>query len=137
MRKLPDWIDRGLKHPMTTATALSLGIKLGQESSRLKSGEINRTEFRRRAGTHIGTVSGTLVGASIGLLLGRRWPGVGNILGAFTGGMLGEVWGERASRAAVERFVREPENSKSSSKLTTGTVEPIEDHKTELTRRNL
>ncbi|MEL7367285.1 MAG: hypothetical protein AAFN74_00090 [Myxococcota bacterium] len=137
MRKLPDWIDRGLKHPMAAATALSLGIKLGQESSKLKSGEINRAEFRRRAGTHVGAVSGTMVGASIGTLLGRVWPGGGHVLGAFMGGMLGEVWGERAGRAAVERLVREPAKDKSTSKDSSHAVEPVEDSKAELNRRNL
>ena len=89
---------------MAAAAALSLGIKIGQESTLLRSGDINRDEFRKRTGRHVGAVTGTLAGAGIGTVIGRLWPGGGTVIGAFMGGMLGEMWGERVGRLAVDRF---------------------------------
>ena len=89
---------------MAAAAALSLGIKLGQESGRLKSGEIDSREFKKRTGSHVGMVGGTLTGAAVGTVIGRLWPVGGTILGAFMGGMVGQMWGEQAGRAAAERL---------------------------------
>ncbi len=104
VKKLPDWLERGLTHPVAVAGVLSLGIKLGQESTRLRAGEISKEEFRKRAGRHLGAVTGTMSGAGVGSLLGRLWPGPGTLVGIFVGSMLGEMWGEKVGRNAVERF---------------------------------
>ena len=136
MTKIPDWIRRGLRHPMAAAAAMSLGIKLGQESTRLSSGDISREEFRKRAGQHVGSVTGTVAGAGAGAIIGRLWPGGGAVVGAFLGGMLGEIGGERLGRATVDRldrFWRKPEPPEDDRI----DVEPVSDDDAERTRRDL
>ena len=138
LAKLPDLIGKALKHPMAAAVALSLGVKLGRESTRLRDGEIDRDEFKKRTSVHMGAVTGTVAGASIGALLGRVWPGGGSVIGAFAGGMLGEMFGEQAGKSVVQAVGRgwrdaEPEKEPA-TKLD---VEPIEPHETEPTRRDL
>ena len=137
LAKLPGWIGKALKHPMAAAVALSLGVKIGRESTRLRDGEISRDEFKKRTSVHMGSVSGTVAGASIGALLGRIWPGAGSVVGAFAGGMLGEMLGEQAGKSVVQvvgRGWRDAEPKVETPKLD---VEPIEPHEREPTRRDL
>lgn len=130
--KPPDWVDRGLKSHLAAAAALSLGVKLGQESRRLWSGEIDRHEFRRRTSFHVGTVCGTMTGAGIGAVIGRLWPGPGRVVGAFVGGMMGEIFGERIGRATVDRVWKA-----GAPAATEVPVEPIDDSPPERSRREL
>lgn len=136
MPRIPEWIRKGLNHPMAAAAAMSLGIKLGQESTRLSSGDISREEFRKRAGQHVGAVTGTMAGAGAGVIIGRLWPGGGALIGAFLGGMLGEMGGERLGRATVDRlegFWRKPEPPEDDHV----DVDPVDSTKTEPPRRDL
>ena len=140
MAKLPDWLERSLKSPMAAAAALSLGVKLGQETARLGRGEIDRNEFRRRAGLHVGAVTGTVTGAGVGALLGRLWPGgAGTIIGVFMGGVVGEVWGEKVGRTAVDRLghLWTPKTTEPGPQPDTVPVEPIEDGSPDPIKRDL
>jgi phage tail tape-measure protein len=85
---------------------MTLGIRIGQELSRLRRGEIDREEFEKRAAQHLGALGGTLTGAGLGWSLGRAVPGLGAILGAFSGGLVGHLGGERMGRAGAERVSR-------------------------------
>lgn len=104
--RLPPWMKDPLKSPVTTAAALTLGLKVGQEAYKLKSGEISAEEFERRAGGHIGSVSGTLMGAAVGAVAGIWAPGLGTVMGAFSGGFVGQVMGEHFGRKGAERLQR-------------------------------
>ena len=103
---LPPWLSRALRHPVASAAAMTLGIRIGQELSRLRRGEIDREEFEKRAAQHLGALGGTLTGAGLGWSLGRAVPGLGAILGAFSGGLVGHLGGERMGRAGAERVSR-------------------------------
>ena len=133
--KLPGWIDRGLRHPMAAAAAISMGIKLGQESTKLRTGEISREEFRKRASAHMGAITGSLAGMGLGVAFGRFWPGAGRIMGAFLGGLVGEQVG----RDAVDRFGKRWSEPSRDEDLQDSEVEPVEpqDHDHELARRDL
>ncbi|MEO1232640.1 MAG: hypothetical protein AAFZ18_27470, partial [Myxococcota bacterium] len=66
LRGLPPWLAKALKHPMASAAALTLGIRMGQELYRLRAGELSREDFEKRFGQHLGALVGTLSGASAG-----------------------------------------------------------------------
>lgn len=104
--RLPPWLDRALKSPLAAAAALTLGVKIGHEVSRLRAEDINPREFKQNMGGHIGAVTGTTVGLGVGWLVGRLVPGAGNLIGAFAGGLLGEMLGERLGRKGIERLHR-------------------------------
>lgn len=103
VRALPPWLMKGLKHPVASAAAMTLGIRLGQEIYRLRTGELSRKEFEKRAGQHMGALAGTLCGASLGWSLGRALPGFGAIVGAFGGGLIGHIGGEHFGRVGASR----------------------------------
>lgn len=98
----PPWVIERLKSPMATAAALALGVKVGQETYRLASGDISMEEFKKRAGVHVGTLTGSVVGAVAGATVGRFIPGVGAVMGAFGGGMLGQMAGQHALRKSAD-----------------------------------
>ncbi len=104
--KLPDWVSDRLKSPMAVAAAMALGIRFGQEAYKFQSGEISEEEFKRRAGVHLGSLTGTVGGAAIGSLAGIWFPGVGRLAGAFCGGMMGQMAGEHLGRKSADRLVR-------------------------------
>ena len=99
---IPPWLLERLKSPMATAAALALGVKVGQETYRLSSGDISIEEFKKRAGLHVGTLTGSLVGALAGAALGRFLPGIGTVAGAFGGGMVGQMAGQHALRKSAD-----------------------------------
>lgn len=101
---LPPWLIDRLSSPVATAAALTLGLKVGQEASKLKSGEISPEEFKRRAGTHVGTITGTMAGALAGSVVGRWLPGLGTLAGAFGGGLMGQLIGENLTRKGADRL---------------------------------
>ena len=102
----PGRINDRLKHPAVVAGALALGLRMGQEASRLKKGEIDLEQFRRNAAKHTGTVGGTLTGAALGAIAGSWLPGAGTILGAFAGAFLGEMVGEQVGAIGAEKLER-------------------------------
>lgn len=104
--RLPPWLDRAFKNPITAAAALTLGVKMGHEVSRLRAEDIDTRQFKQEMGKHIGAVSGTTIGLAAGWFVGRLLPGVGNIVGAFAGGLLGELLGEKVGRQSIERLQR-------------------------------
>ena len=83
---------------------MTLGLRLGQEAYRLRLGELKTEAFVKRAGQHIGALSGILAGTALGWSLGRAFPGAGAIVGAFGGGLLGQVGGEHVGRVAASRL---------------------------------
>lgn len=103
-RTLPEIIIRKLgRHPVAVVSTATLGFRLGKDGWRLKKGEIDVPEFRRRVGGHFGTVGGGLAGAAAGAAAGSAViPGLGTVLGAFAGGMVGESLGGKLGRGAVE-----------------------------------
>ena len=109
--QIPPWLDRVMKNPLAAAAALTLGVKMGQEVSRLRAQDISPEQFKEKMGGHIGSVSGTMVGLVTGWFIGRLVPGFGNVVGAFTGGLLGEIIGEQLGREGVERLHRSPNNT--------------------------
>lgn len=106
LRALPPWLAKALKHPMASAAAMTLGIRMGQELYRLRAGELSREDFEKRFGQHLGALVGTLGGAAAGYTLGQALPGFGAILGAFTGGLVGHMGGEHLGRASAVRVAR-------------------------------
>lgn len=104
--KLPPWVTERLKSPMAVAAAMALGIRFGQEAYKLQTGEIDEEEFKRRAGVHLGSLTGTVGGAAIGSLAGIWFPGIGRLAGAFCGGMMGQMAGQHFGRVSAERLVR-------------------------------
>ncbi len=103
---MPPWLVPILRHPVATAGAVTLGVRVGQEVYRLRLGEISPEEFEKRAGQHIGALLGAIGGASLGWSLGRGLPGIGHLAGAFAGGLVGQVGGEHVGRAGAARFAR-------------------------------
>ena len=101
---LPPWLIDRLSSPVATAAALTLGLKVGQEASKLKSGEISPEEFKRRAGSHVGTITGTMAGALAGSVIGRWLPGFGTLAGAFGGGLMGQMVGEHLTQKGADRI---------------------------------
>lgn len=91
--RIPPWLDKSLNSPLAAAAALSFGVKLGKDGSSLRDGSISSEEFRKRLASNIGSVTGTGVGGVLGYAVGRLVPG-GSLIGAFTGGFLGEMGGE-------------------------------------------
>ncbi|MEL6188736.1 MAG: hypothetical protein AAFU79_29300 [Myxococcota bacterium] len=106
LRGLPPWLAKALKHPMASAAALTLGIRMGQELYRLRAGELSREDFEKRFGQHLGALVGTLSGAAAGYTLGQAFPGFGAIVGAFAGGLIGHVGGEHLGRASAVRVAQ-------------------------------
>ncbi|MBK6690377.1 MAG: hypothetical protein IPG45_38275 [Deltaproteobacteria bacterium] len=103
-RTLPEIIIRKLgRHPVAVLSTATLGFRLSKDGWRLKKGEIDVPEFRRRVGGHFGTVGGGIAGAAAGAAAGSAViPGLGTILGAFAGGMVGETLGGKLGRGAIE-----------------------------------
>jgi phage tail tape-measure protein len=102
-RRLPERIIRKLtRHPMLVVSVTTLGVRLGKDAYAMREGEIDAPEFRKRAGAHLGHMSGGLAGAAAGAAAGSVLPGLGTLLGAFAGGMVGEHLGGKAGRAAAE-----------------------------------
>lgn len=97
-----------MKNPVTAAAALTLGVKVGHEVSRLQAEDIGTEEFKQKVGGHVGSVSGTALGLAAGWFIGRLIPGMGNVLGAFAGGLFGEMLGEQLGRRSIERLRRPP-----------------------------
>ena len=133
--KLPGWIDKSLRHPMAAAAAISMGIKLSQESTKLRTGEIDRKEFRKRASAHIGAITGTVVGMALGAAVGRFSPGAGRVMGAFLGGLVGEGLGRDAIDRVGHIWSDEEESVEESNP--DDAVEPAEGHDPELSGREL
>lgn len=104
--QLPDWVTERLKSPMAVAAAMALGIRFGQETYKFQTGEIDEEELKRRAGVHLGSLTGTVGGAAIGSLAGIWFPGFGRLAGAFCGGMMGQMAGEHLGRKSADRLVR-------------------------------
>ncbi|MEQ9499615.1 MAG: hypothetical protein RIT81_22200 [Deltaproteobacteria bacterium] len=103
-RTLPERILRRLtRHPVMVVSTLSLSFRVGKDAFSLKKGEIDPPEFRKRTGSHLGTLGGGLAGAAAGAAAGSVVPGIGTIIGTFAGGMVGEMAGGRIGREAVER----------------------------------
>ena len=103
-RSLPERIWRRLgRHPVLVMATASMGFRVGREGLRLRRGEIDPPEFRKRTGGHVGAMSGGLAGAAAGAACGSVFPGVGTIVGAFAGGVLGEELGGRVGRLATEQ----------------------------------
>ncbi|MEM1025072.1 MAG: hypothetical protein AAGD10_08000 [Myxococcota bacterium] len=96
-------IRRLERHPTVVVTAATLSLRFAKDYQRVRSGEIDGAEFKRRGWTHVGSISGGMAGAAAGALAGTAFaPGLGTILGAFTGSLVGDEAGSRLGRAAVE-----------------------------------
>jgi phage tail tape-measure protein len=103
-RKLPGRIIRRLgRHPVLVVSMASLGVRMGRDAWRVKEGEIDSSEWRARAGSHVGSISGGLAGAAAGAVAFSAIPGIGPIVGGFAGGLLGEMGGTKLGRRIVER----------------------------------
>lgn len=104
---LPERILRQLaKRPMLVVSSLSLGMKLGKDGLQYKSGKIDASEMRRRAGASVGGVGLGAAGSYAGLVAGHFLmpvPVLGGLLGGFAGGAMGEMLGDRIGRKAVEK----------------------------------
>jgi len=96
-------IRRLERHPTAVVTFTTLSMRFGKDWMRVREGEIDVSEFRRRGFTHVGSVSGGLAGAAAGAAAGTAVaPGLGTILGAFAGSVVGDECGTRFGRAVVE-----------------------------------
>ena len=96
-------IRRLERHPTVVVTAATLSLRFAKDYQRVRSGEIDGAEFKRRGWTHVGSISGGMAGAAAGAVAGTAFvPGLGTILGAFTGSVVGDEAGSRIGRAAVE-----------------------------------
>lgn len=96
-------IRRLERHPTAVVTFTTLSLRFGKDWVRVKEGEIDVPEFRRRGFTHVGSVSGGIAGAAAGAAAGTVVaPGLGTILGAFAGSVAGDDLGTRFGRALVE-----------------------------------
>lgn len=102
--RLPPWIVERLRSPVATAAAMTLGLRVGQELYRFVSGEITVEQFKRRAGIHVGLVTGTITGALASSIVGRWAPGVGTVLGAFAGGLGGQFLGAHVTYKSADRL---------------------------------
>src|SRR5262245_20803776 len=102
--KIPRPILKLFRSPIVVISAASLGVRIGKDAYRLKVGEIDTKEFRKRTGANIGSISGGMAGAAAGAAAFSVVPGVGTMLGAFAGGMLGETVGAKLGRRAAERL---------------------------------
>jgi phage tail tape-measure protein len=103
-RSLPERIWRRLgRHPVLVVSTATMGVKVGQDGFRLRRGEIDAPEFRKRTGGHVGSMSGGLAGAAAGAAWGSALPGLGTVIGAFAGGLVGEELGGRVGRLAIEQ----------------------------------
>lgn len=103
-RTLPERIWRRLaRHPVLVVSTASLGVKVTRDALRMRSGEIDGTEFRARTGRNVGGMSGGLAGAAAGAAWGSVLPGLGTMLGAMAGGIVGEELGGRVGRLAIEQ----------------------------------
>lgn len=100
--RVPDWISEGLRHPLAVAAAMTLGLRLGHEVYRYGDGDIDPEELKKKAGEHLGAVTGTLLGAAAGALV----PGSARAVSAFAGALLGELAGEHLGRKVVTGWVR-------------------------------
>jgi phage tail tape-measure protein len=87
---------------MVVVSVATLGFRISRDGLKLREGEIDAQEFRRRTGGNVGSVSGGVVGATYGAIAGSILPGLGTVLGGFAGGMLGEVGGGKLGRMAIE-----------------------------------
>lgn len=106
--KIPQELLRRLQSPVAAAAALTLGLRVGQELYRVASGEISLEQFKKRTGLHVGTVTGTVGGAVAGAVAGRWLPGIGTLLGAFSGGLVGQFAGAQMATKGAERLVPRP-----------------------------
>jgi hypothetical protein len=96
-------IRRLERHPTAVVTFTTLSMRFGKDWMRVRDGDIDISEFRRRGFTHLGSVSGGLAGAAAGAAAGTAFaPGLGTILGAFAGSVVGDEAGTRFGRALVE-----------------------------------
>ncbi len=102
--KIPEWVQRALRHPVAAAAAMTLGIRFGQEIYKLRIGELTPEEFEKRTGQHLGALGGTAVGLILGSAAGKALPGFGTVVGSFMGGMLGHMGGEHLGRAGAGRL---------------------------------
>lgn len=96
-------IRRLERNPGVVVTFATLSMRMSKDYMRVRAGEIDGSEFRRRGFTHVGSISGGMAGAAAGALAGTAVaPGLGTVLGAFAGSMVGDDMGTRLGRAAVE-----------------------------------
>lgn len=98
--KWPERIIRGIaKRPMLTTSALSLSLRFGKDAYGLQQGKIQKAEFLRRGGGHLG---GTGLGA-LGMFTGVFLSPV-PVLGAFVGAAVGEKLGEKLGQGLVKKI---------------------------------
>lgn len=97
IKRIPERIDKALRHPAVVAMTIKFGVNVGHEAYRLQANEITYAEFKRKTIAHIGEVSGTTLGAAIGGLAGSWMPGVGALVGAILGSMIGEHVGRKSA----------------------------------------
>lgn len=102
--KIPRPILKLIRSPIVVVSAASFGMRLGKDVYKMRKGEIDKKEFRARAGTHVGGTTGSMAGAAAGAAAFSMIPGVGTVLGAFAGGVLGEAIGAKLGRRAAERI---------------------------------
>lgn len=100
--KVPLIIRRLIKNPVVIMSAATLGVRVGKDFYKMKTGEIDGKELRARTGSHFGGLSGGVFGAAAGAAAFSVLPGVGTMLGAFAGGMIGESFGSKAGRKSAE-----------------------------------
>jgi phage tail tape-measure protein len=103
LMKIPRPILKLFRSPIVVVSAASFGVRIGKDVYKMRKGEIDKKEFRARAGTHLGSTTGGMAGAAAGAAAFSMVPGVGTVLGAFAGGMLGEAIGSKLGRRAAER----------------------------------
>ncbi len=92
-----------MKHPLVLAAAVKLGVTLGQEVGRVRTGEVSWAHFKRTLSRHVGGLTGTATGMALGGWAGSIVPGVGTIIGAFSGGLAGQMLGERLTEVSADR----------------------------------
>ncbi|MGF1510157.1 MAG: hypothetical protein ACFB9M_11720 [Myxococcota bacterium] len=132
-------IRRLERHPAAVVTLASLGMRMGKDVRRMKAGDIDVVEFRRRGFTHVGSISGGMAGAAMGAAAGTAVaPGIGTILGAFTGSVVGDNVGTRLGRAAIEHAEVQVGRTRSASMEEDGdSVESPEPEPDRPTRRHI
>lgn len=97
-------LRRLARHPVAIVSVASIGVRVGRDAFRMKSGEIDAKEFRARTGGNVGSIGGGALGATAGAVAGSVVPVLGSILGGFAGGLIGEAGGAKLGRAAMEQI---------------------------------
>jgi phage tail tape-measure protein len=130
IRDLTDRIlKRDLTRPALVIAAGKLGILFVRDLLAFRTGAIDGRELRLRTGGNVGSSAGIVAGAAAGMAFGSLLPGVGNVIGAFTGGLFGAMGGEHVGRLTasyMEKHVAPPSKTENGHAKTNGKVE---DHK--------